>query len=144
MVQKDYILRMIETIGLMVSRIRQLITGGHAAEADSQLAEAAARTGITLEIGRKLDGESLLNIFMPADSTIDPTNALLYAEVLFLDGLARKEAGESGAAIESFAKSRLLLRAATGYATSVGVSYPETEERLSEIEELMDGGNAST
>ena len=137
MVQKDYIMRMIEAIGLMVARIRAMIGRGEMDDVQRELQASAARTGIDLAIGRTLDGDSLLSIFMPPGSSVDPTNGILFGEVLYLDGLAQRASGDLSSSNESFAKALLLLQAASAYATAAGVRYAETEERVAELRNLL-------
>jgi hypothetical protein len=132
---------MIEAIGLMVARIRAMILRGEDGVV-SQLQAAAVRTGIDLAIGRTLDGESLLAIFMPPGSSVDPTNCMLFGEILYLDGLAFTSAGDHQSGHESFAKALLLLRAASSYATSAGIRFPDTEARVEELQRLLEGDAA--
>lgn len=138
MFQKDYILRMIEAIGLMVARIKTLIAGGDAQGVQRELQLAAAQTGIDLAIGRTLDGESLLSIFMPPGSSVDPTNCMLFGEIMYLDGLSHYSSGDSQLGYQSLAKALLLLQAASGHATSAGIRYPEVDARIDEIRGLLD------
>ncbi len=122
----------------MVSRIKVMIGREEMETVHRELQAAASRTGIDLEIGRTLDGESLLSIFMPPGSTVDPTNCLLFGEILYLDGLSQHAAGELSASHESLAKALLLLSAASTYATAAGIRYPETEERVEELKRLLE------
>ncbi len=139
MVQKDYILRMIEMMALMVKRVREMITGGDLEAAHREVESAAARTGIELALGRQLDGRTLLDLFMPPASNVDPTNCMLFGEVLYLEGLRLEELGEVDESRDCFAKALLLLRAAGSYATSAGVRFPDTEARITELELLVEG-----
>ena len=139
MPSKDYIIRMIEQMAQIVRHIRQLIMGGNIAAAEREMEAAAARTGLDVAVGRAMDGQSLLNLFVPPGSTVDPTNCMLFGEILYLDGLRERQLGNLEAAHISFAKSLLLLEAATDERRAAGLRYPEIDERIEELRGLLDG-----
>jgi hypothetical protein len=138
MPSKDYILRMIEQMAQIVRHIRQLIMGGNIAEAEREMEASAARTGLDLAVGRAMDGQSLLNLFIPPGSTVDPTNCMLFGEILYLDALRDRQLGNLGEAHIGFAKALLLLEAATDERRAAGLRYPEIDERIDELRELLE------
>ena len=138
MPQRDYILRMIEQMAEIVRHVRRLIQGGKASEASQEIASAAQQSGLDIAVARAMDGQSLLNLFIPPGSTVDPTRAMLFAEVLYLDGLRERQLGNVDLARVSLAKSLLLLQAATDERRSAGLRYPEVDERIAELEDLLE------
>ncbi len=142
MVQSDYILRMIEAIGLIALQIKRMLRAGSVAEAKTALREAQAQVGVDLDMARVLSGDSLLSVISPTGQA-DPTRCMLFGEILYLDGLCALEAGDVEEGRESLAKAQLLLESAVSYGTAIGVRYPEIDARVEEIEELLEGGAAA-
>ena len=142
MVQRDYILQMIEMIGVIALHIKRMLRAGKVNEAKQALREAQEQAGVDLDMARTLDGGSLLAIISPG-GLADPTRCMLFGEVLYLDGLCALEAGEDELGRENLAKARLLLESAVGYGTAIGVRYPEVDDTVAEINELLDGGTGS-
>ena len=141
MVQSDYILRMIEAIGLIALQIKRMLRAGSVAEAKTALREAQAQVGVDLDMARVLSGDSLLSVISPTGQA-DPTRCMLFGEILYLDGLCALEAGDVEEGRESLAKAQLPLGSAVSYGTAIGVRYPEIDATVEEIEELLQGGAA--
>lgn len=138
MVQRDYILRMIEAMALVVQRIREMVLGGRTSVAAGEIAEEAERAGLDLGLARTMDGETLLALLMPRGSSVDPTRAMLYGEILYLDGLlARAEARHEDAHV-LFAKALLLLRTVGLHSRTIGVRFTQLDERVDELTRLLD------
>ncbi len=136
MVQSDYILRMIEAIGLIALQIKRMLRAGSVAEAKTALREAQAQVGVDLDMARVLSGDSLLAIISPTGQA-DPTRCMLFGEILYLEGLCALEAGDVEEGRETLAKAQLLLGSAVSYGTAIGVRYPEIDATMEEIDELL-------
>jgi hypothetical protein len=98
MERRDYLLRMLEDMGRIIARMRELLVGGDTAGAAVELQAAAKLAGLDLGTTRSLTAESLLMILRPTGDG-DPTRVRLVAELL--DGaaeLARAEGKDDDAA----------------------------------------------
>jgi hypothetical protein len=105
--RRDYLLRMIEQMGAVFARLRQMILGGSAAE--SELTSASRRAGVDLTTARALDAESLVTLLLP-QGQVDPTQAWLTAELMALEALYAERQGRSDEALSHYRKAfRLYL-----------------------------------
>lgn len=132
--QRDYILRQIEILGRILQRIRDMITGGATREAATELSRAARQAGADLELAQGLTGESLIGLLSPAGEP-DAARCMLFAEVLYVDGLRASAEGAAEEARNSFAKSLLLFETACT-ATPV-VKTPEVRAKIEELEQRL-------
>jgi hypothetical protein len=85
MERRDYLLRMLEDMGRVIARLRELLLGGDTTGAALELQAAAKLAGLDLGAARSLTAESLLMILRPTGDG-DPTRVRLVAELL--DGAA--------------------------------------------------------
>ena len=131
--QQDFILRMIERIGVLFAAIRKLIIGGgDPSEVETRLAAAADAAGYDLGILRSLDLESLLAVVAPGGE-VDISRLWMMGELLLLDGLQASRLEDSARATELLTKSRALFEL-LGTSNSVSRSFPEASERIAEID----------
>jgi len=128
--QRDYILRQIEILGAVLRRIRDLILGGSTGEAATELRQAAGQAGLDLVMAKSLSRESLVAL-LSIGAEPDVARCLLYAEVLYVDGLRAEAEGAEGEARDSFGKTLLLLE--TARTASPVVVTAETEARIAEL-----------
>lgn len=105
MVQKDYLLRQIEKMGVILAGIRAK-AGVAPVAALAELRVVAERAGISLEFLDALDGESLVAIL--GESSLE--KLLPAAEILTLKGELEERAGQPGRRRESVAKASALVR----------------------------------
>lgn len=105
MVQKDYLLRQIEKVGVILAGIRAK-AGGAPVEALAELRAVAARAGVELEFLDALDADSLLTIL--GESSLE--KLLPAAEILTLKGELEERAGQAGRRRDSVAKAGVLVR----------------------------------
>jgi hypothetical protein len=130
--RRDYLLRMIEQMGAVFARIRQLILGGSAVS-EEELRATASRAGIDVGVVRALDAESLVNL-LSAAGEVDPTRAWVTAELLYVDALAAELGGALDAAFDLYAKS---LRLYTAIDPRIIGGIPEAGGRIGEIEQRI-------
>lgn len=130
---------MIEAMALVVQRIREMLVDGRTSVASEEIAEQAERAGLDLDLARTMDGETLLALFIPQGSSVDPTRAMLYGEILFLDGLLARTEGRQDDADAMFAKALLLLQTVGLHSRSIGVRFKELDERVEELTRLLEG-----
>jgi hypothetical protein len=84
--RRDYLLRMLEEMGRVVARVRELVTGQSVAAAAEELERAASLAGVTLPLVRALSGDGLTAVLTTAGRP-DPAKHLLAAEYLYLEAL---------------------------------------------------------
>jgi hypothetical protein len=127
--QRDYILRMIEQMALIVARLRRRILGGDPGAADDLQSEAA-RHGVDLPLAKAMDVESLLLVLSPGGYP-EPAHCWLMAEMLYLDGLHAEAAGRIDESLGSYRRS---LRLFLALDPRVIGGIPEAAERIAELE----------
>ena len=131
--QQDYILRLIERLGVLFQAIRKLIIGrGDPERIEADLQAAASASGYDLDLIRELDLESLLAV-VASGAEIDLSRCWLMAELLLLDGLQDVSAGNPDRAAARLVKSRALFEL-LGNAGTVIRAFPEAEFRIEEID----------
>ena len=131
--RRDYILRMIEQMGAVFARLRQLILGGERAE--EKLHAAAQQAGVNLDMARALDAESLIALLAP-DAQADVTRVWVMAELLFLDGLQASQRGNDALAREAWGKAIRLYGALD---PGIIGGLPEAAARITELEGRLGG-----
>ena len=110
MEKRDYLLRQIEALGRILSRLRELIAGGATTDADNQIREEMRNAGLDLAMANALDPATLLMLL--GSPVLDARRAFAVGNLLHLDALrARADRDESRAA-RSEANAVALLQAA--------------------------------
>lgn len=142
MVQRDYILRIIEQFGMMLIALRNRILGGAVdeAEVEDELAGLAGRAGLDMELLRGFSEDSLY-MFATGGGELEPGRCWLMAELLYLDGLHAGQTARPREAAASLTKARMLYTLLEpGGGMLVG--FPEAAERIEEIDALLAAGAA--
>lgn len=107
MLRRDYLLRLIEDMGRIAARIRELLVRGGVADVETELRAGARLAGLELQAIRALTADSLLLLLRPTGDT-DPTRLTIVAQLLDLDAeLARAGGDEEGAVRASQKANRL-------------------------------------
>ena len=133
MVQKDYLLRQIEKMGVILAGLRELAFGGAPIQALDQLREEAARAGLLLDLLDSLAPESLLQM-IGANSL---ERLIPAAEVLTLKGELEAMLGEREKSDQSFDRAKLV---ATRVRDLIGNGGdPELNERITRLLDRLDG-----
>ena len=133
MVQKDYLLRQIEKMGVILAGLRELAFGGAPVQALDQLREEAARAGLLLDLLDSLAPESLLQVI--GESSLE--RLIPAAEVLTLKGELEEMLGEREKCDQSFAKATLVamrVRDLIGNGAD-----PELNDRINRLFDRLDG-----
>jgi hypothetical protein len=95
--RRDYLLRMIEEMGRITARIREMLLGGETVKAAAELQTAARVVGLDVATARALTADSLLLLLrMSPDS--DPGRVKLAADLLDLDADIAEAEGKVAAA----------------------------------------------
>ncbi len=143
MAQRDYLLRLIEEIGAALIALRNAIMKGGAAgaEVEATLRRAASAAGMELELARAVSVEALPDMVAPTGE-VEPARCWVLAEALMTDGMNRAYEGKPDLARSSLAKAAALFElVATG--STDRAAFPGAEERIAEIEELLEGLRSS-
>lgn len=134
--QKDYVLRIIEQMAIMIAELRRRIMGGQSANVDQDLRTIANNARVDLSLIRTLDGKAILSLLSPGGEP-EPTQVWMVAEVLYLDGLAARDQGDLAKAENALVKARLLY-GVLDYGVVASV-VPEAANRTQEIDEILRG-----
>ncbi len=136
--QRDFVLRMIEQLGIVLSALRRLILGGGDPEAVGQaLTDAASQAGMDIGLLRALSVETLYAL-VTTTGEVELTRCWLMAELLYLDGLGASLEDRREDARDSLTKARSLydmVRPAGGLL----IGLPEAAGRIEEIDALLVG-----
>jgi hypothetical protein len=133
MERRDYLMRMIEQMGAVFARVRQMLLGGTAGGAE-QLNAAARRAGIDAGTARALDADSLLAL-LSAGGVADPTRTWLMAEFIYLDGLGLELEGSGDDALDAYRKALRLYHAID---PRIIGGITEATERIAELASRID------
>jgi hypothetical protein len=106
LVEKDYLLRQIEKMGVILAGIRELVFGGEPVRAMVELRREAARAGVAFELLDALAAESLLEIL--GESNLE--KLIPAAQVLLLKAELEAQLGETEASAISIEKAALIAR----------------------------------
>lgn len=137
MVQRDYILRMIEELGAALIALRNAIIrgGAPAGEVEATLRRATSAAGMELELARAMSAEALPDMVAPTGE-VEPARCWVLAEALMTDGVNGLHEGRTELARPSLAKAAALFRLLAPWGAYL-TGFPEANERIAEIEELL-------
>lgn len=110
MEKRDYLLRQIEALGRILSRLRELIVGGATAQADSEIREEMRNVGLDLAVANALDPATLLMLL--GSPVLDARRSFAVATLLHMDALRARADGDESRAARSVANALALLQAA--------------------------------
>jgi hypothetical protein len=110
MEKRDYLLRQIEALGRILSRLRELILGGDTAKADAEIREEMRNAGLDLAMANALDPATLLMLL--GSPVLDARRAFTVGSLLHMDGMRARADGDEGRANRSFANALAVLQAA--------------------------------
>lgn len=137
MAQQDYLLRIIEVVGLMLIRLRKLLVGGEIGpgEAEERIQHAADRAGLDLHFLCAVDQETLVMLMSPTGE-VEPGRCWLTAELLSVDGMRCAAEDDDAGAHSRFIRALLLYRLIDPDAI-LARGFPEVRERIAEMEALV-------
>ena len=110
MEKRDYLLRQIEALGRILSRLRELIVGGATTQADSEIREEMRNVGLDLAMANALDPATLLMLL--GSPVLDARRSFAVASLLHMDALRARADGDESRAARSVANALALLQAA--------------------------------
>jgi len=110
MEKRDYLLRQIEALGRILSRLRELIVGGDTAAANSQIQQEMQNAGLALPMANALDPATLLMLL--GSPVLDARRAFTVGSLLHMDALRARVEGDEAWAARSSANALAVLSAA--------------------------------
>jgi len=110
MEKRDYLLRQIEALGRILSRLRELILAGATASAHGQIQEEMRNAGLDLAMANALDSSTLLMLL--GSPVLDSRRAFAVGSLLHMDALRARADGDEAWATRSFAGALAVLSAA--------------------------------
>ena len=110
MERRDYLLRQIEALGRILSRLRALIVSGDTGQADSQIREEMRNAGLDLAMANALDSTTLL--MMLGSPVLDGRRAMTVGTLLRMDALRARADGDANRARRSVSNALAVLQAA--------------------------------
>lgn len=135
--QTDYILRLIERIGVLLATIRKLIlAGGDPSEVSVRLQAVANEAGYDLQLLQTLDLESIVAVVAPGGE-VDVARTWVLGELLLLSGLQASGLEDPEFSRAQLTKSRALFEL-LGTSASVTRHFPEARVRISEIDSELE------
>jgi hypothetical protein len=110
MEKRDYLLRQIEALGRILSRLRELILGGDTAKADAEIREEMRNAGLDVAMASAVDPATLLMLL--GSPVLDARRAFTVGSLLHMDGLRARADRDETRAARSFANALAVLQAA--------------------------------
>ena len=135
--RRDYILRLIERFGQMLIALRNRILKREldSAEARAEIHELARMAGLDLDVARQLDPATLLVWLAPGDD-VDEPKLWLMGELLYLEGLHARGAGEADGGRDDFARA-LAVFGRLPASWRPHADLPSADERAAEVRRLL-------
>ena len=137
MEKRDYLLRQIEALGRILSRLRALIVGGDTASAAAEIREEMRNAGLDLAMANALDPSTLLMLL--GSPVLDSRRAFTVATLLHLDALRARAEGDEAWATRSASGALALLQASRPM-----LDHERTQLADRIMEELRTGKTAPT
>jgi len=136
MLNRDYILRMIEQMGVVLIALRNAILGRglSADQVQDQLREVAGKVGFDLDLARAATPETIQLLIAPMGE-MEPGRAWMVAEVLFLDALQAEIEGRAEEARDGYEKALPLYKLLEPGA--LHLELPEAAERVKSVESAL-------
>jgi len=110
MEKRDYLLRQIEALGRILSRLRELILGGATAEAHAQIRDEMRNAGLDLAMANALDPATLLMLL--GSPVLDARRAFTVGSLLHMDAIRARADGDATRAARSSRNALAVLQAA--------------------------------
>ena len=110
MEKRDYLLRQIEALGRILSRLRELIVGGATAPAASEIQNEMRNAGLELSMANAVDAATLRMLL--GGPTLDSRRAFTVGALLHMDALRARADGDQAWAARSEANAIALLTTA--------------------------------
>ena len=107
MEKRDYLLRQIDALGRILTRLRELIAGGATDVARGEIQEEMRNAGLELSMANALDARTLLMLL--GSPVLDVRRAFVVASLLHMDALRARADGDRQWATRSDVNALALL-----------------------------------
>jgi hypothetical protein len=138
MYRYDYVLRLIERLGQVLRRLRDRLLQRQLSNDDlrAEIHEIAQEAGLDLAFARRLDVSTLTTWMAPIPGHVDADRVWLMAELLYVEGLAARAAGDERQAHGDLRRARALFACISSDWTP-GTDLATAGERVAELETLL-------
>ncbi len=109
MERRDYLLRQLEALGRILSRLRELIVGSATSAAHGEIQNEMRNAGLELSMANALDARTLLMLL--GSPVLDVRRTFTVASLLHMDALRARADGDNPWASRSAANAVALLTA---------------------------------
>lgn len=136
MYRHDYIMRLIERFGVALRSLRDRILRREREDLSvrGELGEIARQAGLDLDVARTLDPTALMMWLAPF-APPEPARLWLMAELLYLEGIAGKAAGDAAWRADLGRAASLLAHVEADWRP--GPEFATAGERAHEIHDLL-------
>ena len=137
MIQRDYILRLIEQAGRALAALRRQIVGGDMVGQDArdEVDQVLAGIGLDLDLALRASPDTL-ELMIASTGEVDPTRTWVLAESLYVFGLGAEANGQEAEARVAFERAGRLYALLEPGAAFYGLA--EAGARVREIRERLD------
>jgi hypothetical protein len=144
MYRYDRILRLIERLGRVLRTLRDRVLQQESSNEDlrAEIQEIAREAGLDLAFARRLDPGMVAMWLAPVPDRVDQDRVWLMAELLYVEALASRAAGDDQQA-DSDLHRALALMARIPTSWRPGADLPSAGERVAELEQQLQAGGSS-
>ena len=139
MYRYDYVLRLIERLGQVLRTLRDRLLQRQLTNDDlrAEIREIAREAGLDLAFARRLDPGTLATWLAPVPDRVDEDRVWLMAELLYVEALASRAAGDERQA-EGDLDRALVLFGRISPTWRPGTDLATAGERVAELQGLLD------
>src|SRR5678815_2509005 len=138
MYRYDYVLRLIERLGQVLRTLRDRLLQRQLSNDDvrAEIHEIAREAGLDLEFARRLDPATLTTWLAPNPDQVDADRVWLMAELLYVEALAARDAGDERQA-DGDLRRALALFGCIDPSWRPDADLASAGERVTELEALV-------
>ncbi len=141
MYRYDYVLRLIERLGQVLRTLRDRLLQRELSNDDlrAEIQEIAREAGLDLAVARRLDPATLATWLAPVPDRVDADRVWLMAELLYVEAIAARAAGDERQAASDLQRA-LALFSRISPSWRPGADLTSAGERVAELHGLMQVG----
>lgn len=145
MYRYDYVLRLIERLGQVLRTLRDRLLQRELSNDDlrAEIQEIAREAGLDLAVARRLDPATLATWLAPVPDRVDADRVWLMAELLYVEAIAARAAGDERQAGSDLQRA-LALFSRISPSWRPGADLPCAGERVAELQGLLQVGPRRT
>src|SRR5690349_24167851 len=141
MYRYDYVLRLIERLGLVLRTLRDRLLQRQLSNDDlrAEIQEIAREAGLDLAFARRLNPATLATWLAPIPDRVDEDRVWLMAELLYVEAMAARAAGDTRQSSSDLHRA-LALFARISSTWRPGPDLACAGERVAELQQLLNEG----